>query len=74
MLLKLARLSTNYPKQVLSTPIESGFVGAGVGMAMRGLKPIVEIMFGDFILLAADQIVNHATKYNWMYNEKLLFQ
>ena len=35
---------------------------------MRGLKPIVEIMFGDFIALAADQIVNHASKYNWIYN------
>ena len=34
---------------------------AATGMAMKGLKPIVEIMFGDFISLAADQIINHAT-------------
>ena len=65
-------LSTNFPKQVLSTPISEGaIIGSAVGMSMRGLKPIVEIMFGDFITLAADQIINHATKYNWMYNEKV---
>ncbi len=65
-------LSTSYPGQVISTPIsEAGIVGSAVGMAMRGLKPIVEIMFGDFVALAADQIVNHASKYNWMYNEKV---
>ncbi len=62
-------LSTAYPEQVISTPIsEAGIVGAAVGMSMRGLKPIVEIMFGDFVSLAADQIINHACKYNWMYN------
>jgi len=65
-------LSTAYPSQVITTPIsEAGIVGAATGMAMRGLKPIVEIMFGDFITLAADQIINHASKYNWMYNEKV---
>ena len=65
-------LSASYPGQVISTPIsEAGIVGSAVGMAMRGLKPIVEIMFGDFVALAADQIVNHASKYNWMYNEKV---
>ena len=65
-------LSTKFPAQVISTPIsEAGFVGAATGMAMRGMKPIVEIMFGDFITLAADQIINHASKYNWMYNNKV---
>lgn len=65
-------LSDAYPNQVISTPIsEAGIVGAATGMAMKGLKPIVEIMFGDFISLAADQIINHATKYNWMYNNKI---
>ena len=65
-------LSTAFPGQVISTPIsEAGIVGAATGMAMRGLKPIVEIMFGDFITLAADQIINHATKFNWMYNNKV---
>ena len=43
-------LSTSYPMQVISTPIsEAGIVGAATGMALRGIKPIVEIMFGDFI-------------------------
>ena len=62
-------LSTNFPRQVISTPIsEAGIVGVATGMAMRGLKPIVELMFGDFIALAADQIINHASKYNEIYN------
>ena len=65
-------LSTSFPAQVISTPIsEAGIVGSAVGMAMRGLKPIVEIMFGDFLALASDQIVNHASKYSWMYNHKV---
>ena len=64
-------LSTSFPKQIISTPIsEATIVGSAIGMAMRGLKPIVEIMFGDFITLVVDQIINHASKYNWMYNEK----
>lgn len=65
-------LSSAFPEQVISTPIsEAGIVGSAVGMAMRGLKPIVEIMFGDFVTLAADQIINHASKYNGMYNGKV---
>jgi len=65
-------LSTAFPSQVISTPIsEAGIVGSAIGMSMRGLKPIVELMFGDFIGLAADQIINHAAKYNWMYNNKI---
>ena len=65
-------LSTAYPSQVISTPIsEAGILGAATGMAMRGLKPIVEIMFGDFVTLAADQLINHASKYAWMYNGKV---
>jgi pyruvate/2-oxoglutarate/acetoin dehydrogenase E1 component len=65
-------LSTGYPAQVISTPIsEQAIVGAAIGMAMRGMKPIVEVMFGDFITLAVDQIVNHATKYHWMFNEQV---
>lgn len=62
-------LSTAYPGRIWSTPIsEAGIVGVATGMAMRGLRPVVEIMFGDFLTLAADQIVNHATKFAWMYN------
>jgi pyruvate/2-oxoglutarate/acetoin dehydrogenase E1 component len=65
-------LSSKYPKQVISTPIsEQAIVGAAIGMAMNGMKPIVEIMFGDFITLCVDQIVNHATKYHWMFNEQV---
>jgi pyruvate/2-oxoglutarate/acetoin dehydrogenase E1 component len=40
-------------------------------MALRGLRPVVEIMFGDFLTLAADQIINHATKFRWMYNDQV---
>jgi pyruvate/2-oxoglutarate/acetoin dehydrogenase E1 component len=57
---------------VYSTPIsESGIVGIATGMALRGLRPVVEIMFGDFVTLAADQLVNHAAKFHWMYNEQV---
>jgi pyruvate/2-oxoglutarate/acetoin dehydrogenase E1 component len=62
-------LSTAFPQQVISTPIsEAAIVGLGIGMAMRGLRPIVEIMFGDFVTLCMDQIVNHAAKFPWIYN------
>ncbi len=65
-------LSTAFPSQVITTPIsESAIVGLGIGMALRDLKPIVEIMFGDFLALAADQIINHATKYRWMFNNQV---
>jgi pyruvate/2-oxoglutarate/acetoin dehydrogenase E1 component len=40
-------------------------------MAMRGLRPVVEIMFGDFLMLCADQMINHIGKYRWMYNDKV---
>lgn len=67
-----AGLSTAYPSRVFTSPIsELGFTGVAVGMAMRGLRPIVEIMFGDFLMLAADQLLNHATKYPWMYDGKI---
>jgi len=55
------------PERILETPIsETGFTGAAVGAAMFGMRPIVEIMFGDFLTLAADPIVNHAAKYRFM--------
>jgi len=66
-------LSTKYPDRVLSMPIsESAIVGASIGLAMEGFKPICEIMFGDFITLATDQIVNSGSKFNWMYNDKVM--
>ena len=65
-------LSTAYPERVLPTPIsEAGFTGVAAGMALRGLRPVVEIMFGDFITLIADQVVNHLAKFRWMYNEQV---
>ncbi len=56
------------PERVRDTPIsEEGFVGAAVGAAMLGLRPIVEIMTLNFSLLAIDQIVNHAAKIHAMF-------
>lgn len=62
-------LSSRYPERVISTPIsEAGITGVATGMAMRGMRPIVEIMFGDFLTLCADQLLNHASKFHWIYN------
>jgi pyruvate/2-oxoglutarate/acetoin dehydrogenase E1 component len=55
------------PRRVIDTPIsEAGFVGAGVGAAMVGLRPVVELMTFNFALVAIDQIVNHAAKILYM--------
>ncbi len=57
------------PERIHETPIsENSFVGVAVGAAMMGLKPVVEIMFMDFIALALDQILNSAGKLHYMYN------
>ena len=65
-------LSTAFPGRVLTTPIsEAGIVGVAAGMALRGFRPVVEIMFGDFVTLIADQIINHAAKFRWMYNDQV---
>lgn len=56
------------PRRVRDTPIsEEGFVGAAVGAAMLGLRPVVELMTINFSLLAIDQIVNHAAKIHAMF-------
>jgi len=56
-------------ERIVDTPIsENSFVGLAVGAAMTGLRPVVEIMFMDFITLAVDQIVNHASKLAYMYD------
>jgi 2-oxoisovalerate dehydrogenase E1 component len=58
-----AGLSTAFGDRVLSTPVsEAAIVGTAIGAAMSGGRPLVEIMFSDFLTLAADQIVNHAVK------------
>jgi pyruvate/2-oxoglutarate/acetoin dehydrogenase E1 component len=56
------------PARVRNTPIsENTICGVGVGAAICGMRPIVDIMFQDFITLAMDQIVNHAAKFHYMY-------
>lgn len=65
-------LSSAYPDRVFTTPIsEAAIVGMASGMALRGLRPVVEIMFGDFLFLAGDQLANHAAKFQWMYNDQV---
>ncbi len=57
---------------VIDTPIsEPGFTGLGVGAAMTGMHPVVDIMFGDFLTLAMDQIVNQAAKVHYMSGGKM---
>src|SRR6202051_5109284 len=56
------------PRRVVDTPIaENGFVGLATGAAMLGLRPVVEIMTINFIVLAMDEIVNHAAKIHYMF-------
>lgn len=62
-------LSTAFPDRVRTTPIsEAGVVGLATGLALHGMRPIAEIMFGDFLTLTFDQLVNHAAKYGAMYD------
>ena len=66
-------LSACFSKQVFSTPIsEAAIVGIANGLALSGYRPIVEIMFGDFVTLALDQILNHAFKFYQMYNKQVV--
>jgi len=59
-------------RRVIDTPIsELGFAGIGVGAAMNGLRPIVEFMTFNFAVLAADQIINHASKARYMLGGQL---
>lgn len=65
-------LSSKYDDRVINTPIsEAAMVGVGVGLAMNGKIPVVEIMFGDFITLGFDQLLNHAAKYAWVYGNEV---
>ncbi len=55
------------PRRVLDTPIsEAGITGLGLGAALTGMRPVVELMFGDFTTLAMDQLVNQAAKAHFM--------
>ena len=59
-------------ERVIDTPIsEAGFTGLGVGAAMTGMRPVIDIMFGDFIALTMDQMVNQAAKTHYMSGGKL---
>ncbi len=59
------------PQRVLDTPIsEAGFTGIGVGAAMTGLRPVVDIMFGDFVGIIMDQMMNQAAKVHYMSGGK----
>ena len=58
--------------RIIDTPIsEPGFTGIAVGAAMTGLRPIVDLMFGDFLFLVMDQICNQAAKTHYMSGGKL---
>jgi len=58
-------------ERVLDTPIsEAGFTGIAVGAAMTGMRPVVDIMFGDFVTLTMDQMVNQAAKVHYMSGGK----
>jgi pyruvate dehydrogenase E1 component beta subunit len=55
------------PERVLDSPIsEAGIAGLGLGAAMTGMRPVVDIMFGDFLTLVMDQVVNQAAKIHYM--------
>src|SRR5512142_1522713 len=64
-------LEQHGPSRVFDTPIsELALTGAAFGSAVCGLRPVIEIMFGDFLTLAMDGIVNQAAKYFYISNEQ----
>lgn len=59
------------PERIINTPLaEASFVGMAIGAALMGARPIVEIMFMDFITLAVDQLVNQAAKLHYVYGKQ----
>ena len=59
-------------KRILDTPIsEEGIVGCAVGSAMTGLRPVVELMYVDFVMLAMDQLANQAAKIRYMFGGQI---
>ncbi len=70
--LSLGMLEEFGPERILDTPMsEASFVGVGVGAAIMGMRPIVEIMFSDFLTFGADQIINQAAKLRFMTGGQL---
>ena len=66
------KLSKLYPQQVINTPIsEGGVIGLGIGLAMAGYRPIIEIMFGDFLTLGFDLLINSAAKFPQLFNQQI---
>lgn len=60
------------PQRIIDSPIsEAGITGLGVGAAMTGMRPVIDIMFGDFTTLTMDQMVNQAAKIHYMSGGKL---
>jgi 2-oxoisovalerate dehydrogenase E1 component len=65
-------LSREFPGRVRNTPVsEAAQVGIGSGLALNGFQPVVEIMFGDFLTLGFDQLLNHACKFRAMYGDRV---
>ncbi|WP_116127827.1 dehydrogenase E1 component subunit alpha/beta [Lewinella sp. IMCC34183] len=65
-------LSTLFPDRVRNTPIsEAAITGVGTGLAVGGMLPVVEIMFGDFMTLTLDQLLQHAAKFHAMYGGRV---
>ncbi len=63
-------ISSLYPSRVLTTPIsEAAIAGIACGMSMNNKKVILEIMFGDFLSLTFDQMLNHISKFQWLFNQ-----
>jgi pyruvate dehydrogenase E1 component beta subunit len=60
------------PERVIDMPIsEAGYVGAGVGAAMTGLRPVVELQFSDWITIASDMLINQAAKMRYMFGGEI---
>ncbi len=65
-------LSSRFPERVLTTPVsEASIFGVAAGLALRGFRPILEIMFGDFVTLGFDQVVNGIAKFAEMFDEQV---
>lgn len=65
-------LSSKFPNNIFNMPIsEACMCGMAVGLAIEGKIPIAEMMFADFVALGFDQLLNHATKYAWVYGDNI---